>query len=170
MAPISTQNGSTRSVTCGTRNSEVFATNSAEILPASNEILDAVAETLKVHPEFVVIEVAGHADERGSFAHNNRLTQERAAAVVDALRARGIAPERLISQGYGEYCPLQEGSTPEAWEKNRRVEFKVVKSDEGETDVERGCLKASSEGIKPPPIPGTAGGSDETSDDDEGED
>jgi OOP family OmpA-OmpF porin len=130
-----------------------FETDSAEILPESDEILDVVAATLKSHPEFLVIEVAGHADERGTYEHNDRLTAARAASVVEALKSRGIAPEMLISQGYGEYCPLERASTPAAWEKNRRVEFKIVKTDQGNTDVERGCPAAAEAGIRPPPIP-----------------
>src|SRR5690606_22502747 len=47
-----------------------FATGSAEILPQSLPIVEAVASTLKGHPEFTVIEVAGHADERGDDNYN----------------------------------------------------------------------------------------------------
>jgi outer membrane protein OmpA-like peptidoglycan-associated protein len=127
-----------------------FETNSAKIRPESNSILDAVASTLKGHPEFQVVEIAGHADERASDAHNLKLTKDRAASVVDALVTRGVSRKRLISQGYGEYCPLEAGHNEAAWEKNRRVEFKVVKTDEGETGVERGCDTARNKGVYPP--------------------
>jgi outer membrane protein OmpA-like peptidoglycan-associated protein len=129
-----------------------FETNSARILPQSNEILDAVAATLKGHPEFTVVEIAGHADERASDEHNLKLTKARAASVMDALRSRGVAASRLVSQGYGEWCPLDNATNPVAWEKNRRVEFKVVKTEDGETGVSRGCPVASDKGVKPPPI------------------
>ena len=99
-----------------------------------------------------MLEIAGHADERASDEHNLKLTKARAASVMDALRSRGIAASRLISQGYGEYCPLDPHSTPAAWEKNRRVEFKVVKTEEGLTGVERGCETARSKGVMPPPV------------------
>ena len=127
-----------------------FETNSAKILPQSNEILDAVAATLKGHPEFEVVEVGGHADERASDEHNLRLTKARAASVMAALRQRGVAGDRLLSQGYGEYCPLDQASNPIAWEKNRRVEFKVVRTEEGDTGVKRGCDRARGAGILPP--------------------
>ena len=130
----------------------MFETNSAKILPESTAILDAVAATLKGHPEFMVIEVAGHADERSSDDYNLKLTRDRAASVVDALISRGVTKSRLVSQGYGEYCPLDEGHNAAAWEKNRRVEFKVVKSEDGSTGVERGCEKAKAKGVLPPPI------------------
>ncbi len=129
-----------------------FATASAEILPKSFPIIDAVATTLKHHPDFEVIEVAGHADERASDAYNLRLTQARAASVVEALKLRHVDPSRLVSQGYGEFCPLDEGHTAEAWEQNRRVEFKVVKSEGELTGVKRGCQRATAMGVSPPPV------------------
>ncbi len=129
-----------------------FETNSAKILPQSTEILDAVAATLKGHPEFLVVEVAGHADERASDDYNLRLTKARAASVVEALRLRGITSSRLVSQGYGEYCPADNASNPEAWERNRRVEFKVVKTEDGVTDAKRGCPIATDHGVVPPPV------------------
>ncbi len=129
-----------------------FATASDEILPQSMPIVDAVAATLKGHPEFLVVEVAGHADERGNDAYNLNLTQRRAASVVRALRERGISRARLVSQGYGEYCPLDRGSNPAAWEKNRRVEFKVVKTEDGLTGVDRGCTVARDQGVFPPVV------------------
>ncbi len=129
-----------------------FKTASAEILPASKSILDAVAATLKGHPEFKVVEIAGHADERGNDNYNLKLTRDRAHSVLSALVSRGISRDRLVSQGYGEYCPLDEAHTPKAWEKNRRVEFKVVKTEDGMTDVERGCAAAKAHGVNPPPV------------------
>jgi OOP family OmpA-OmpF porin len=129
-----------------------FATNSAEILPASGPVLDDVASMLEKHAEFQVVEVAGHADERGSDIHNLMLTKARAQAVLRALTERGIAQSRLVSQGYGEYCPLDPGQTAEAYEKNRRVEFKIVKKDGAVTDTDRGCRAARSKGVEPPPV------------------
>ncbi len=129
-----------------------FATASDRILPGSIPIVEAVAATLKGHPEFLVIEVAGHADERGEDDYNLKLTQRRAAAVQRALRERGVSESRIVSQGYGEYCPLDNGSNPVAWEKNRRVDFKVVKTDGGMTGVKRGCIVARDYGIDPPPV------------------
>jgi outer membrane protein OmpA-like peptidoglycan-associated protein len=130
-----------------------FETNSAKILPQSNEILDAVASTMKGHPEFLVMEIAGHADERSTDEHNLMLTKARAQAVMEAMLKRGVAAKRLVSQGYGEYCPLDAASNPAAWEKNRRVEFKIVKTDEGDTGVQRGCDIARNKGVIPPAVP-----------------
>jgi OmpA-OmpF porin, OOP family len=129
-----------------------FATGSDKILPQSQSIIDAVVGTLKGHPEFLAVEIAGHADERGADDMNLDLTRRRAASVKRALNAKGIGDSRLVSQGYGEYCPLEDASNPAAWEKNRRVEFKVVKTESGPTHVKRGCEAAREGGIFPPVV------------------
>jgi outer membrane protein OmpA-like peptidoglycan-associated protein len=129
-----------------------FATNSTDILPNSFPIIDAVATTLKHHPDFLVIEIAGHADERSSDEYNLNLTKGRAASVVQALVDRHIDSSRFVSQGYGEYCPLDEGHNETAWEQNRRVEFKVVKTEDGLTGVKRGCARALERGVTPPAV------------------
>ena len=105
------------------------------------------------HPEFTLIEVQGHADERSDDNHNLKLTKDRASAVVDSLAQRGVARDHLRSMGYGEYCPLDPGHNEQAWEKNRRVEFKVVKTADGGTGVELGCAKAREKGVVPAPVP-----------------
>lgn len=129
-----------------------FKTGSAEILAESNEILDAVAGTMKDHPEFQLVEVAGHADERAPDSYNLQLTQQRVNAVVAALVKRGTPANKLRSKGYGEYCPEDPEHNEVAWEKNRRVEFKIVKTADGPTGVELGCKNALAKGVKPDPL------------------
>jgi outer membrane protein OmpA-like peptidoglycan-associated protein len=126
-----------------------FKTASAEILPESNKILDAVATTINHHPEFELMEIAGHADERSSDAYNLRLTQDRVNSVLAALVQRGVGREKLRSKGYGEYCPEDTGHNLAAYEKNRRVEFKIVKTSTGLTGVELGCPNATAHGVAP---------------------
>ena len=127
----------------------LFETNSAEIKPESMPIIEAVATTLKHHPEFLLIEVGGHADERSSDNYNLKLTQDRTQSVVEALINRGVTRKRMLAQGYGEFCPIDPGHNPKAWDKNRRVEFKVVKTEDGTTGVERGCERARAKGVIP---------------------
>jgi OOP family OmpA-OmpF porin len=130
-----------------------FKTDSSEILPESDKILDEVATTINHHPEFVLMEVAGHADERGDDYYNLNLTQARVNSVMAALIQRGTDKSRLRSKGYGEYCPEDPGHNDAAWEKNRRVEFKIVKTKDGATGVELGCANASSHGVRAAPVP-----------------
>ena len=130
-----------------------FKTNSAEILPESNTIIEAVATTILHHPEFTLMEIAGHADERADEQYNLRLTQDRVNAVVAALVRKGVAKDHLRSKGYGEYCPEDNGHNEEAWERNRRVEFKIVKTKDGPTGVELGCPGATAKGVRSEPVP-----------------
>ena len=119
-----------------------FDTDSARIQERSDPILDAVAATLIGNPGLLKIEVQGHADERGSDRHNLDLTRRRAEAVVEALVRRGVARDRLRSAGYGERCPVDPSHTAAAWEKNRRVEFKILETEDGPTGVEVTCKAA----------------------------
>jgi len=128
-----------------------FETASAKILPQSFPLLDAVATVLKHSPHFRLIEVQGHADVRGAPAMNVKLTQARADSVVKALVDRGIDRPRLRAMGFGPYCPIDPTNNATAWEKNRRVEFKIVRTNDGPTSVELGCDKARSMGITSPP-------------------
>jgi len=130
-----------------------FKTGSAEILPESKSILDAVTAAITHHPEFVLMEVAGHADERSDDIFNLKLTQARVNSVMAALVQRGVGKERLRSKGYGEYCPEDPAHNEVAWETNRRVEFKIVKTKDGPTGVELGCANAAAHNVHPEPVP-----------------
>lgn len=116
-----------------------FETDSAVIQPRSFPIVDAVATTLLGNPQLTLVEIQGHADERGADEYNIRLTRDRAAAVLEAMVERGVPRERLRSAGYGERCPVDDSSNREAWEQNRRVEFKIIQTDAGPTGVEVAC-------------------------------
>ncbi len=124
-----------------------FETDSAVIKPESYSIVDAVAATLKGNPQIRLVEIQGHADERASDRYNLRLTQDRANAVLEALVERGVERSRLRAVGYGELCPVDPRHNAEAWEKNRRVEFKIVETDDGPTGVELACPAARRRGI-----------------------
>jgi OOP family OmpA-OmpF porin len=116
-----------------------FETDSAEIQKRSYPIIDAVAATLIGNPQIQLIEIQGHADERSSDEYNIRLTRDRAAAVLEALVQRGVERTRMRSGGYGERCPIDAAHNETAWEKNRRVEFKIIQTEEGPTGIEVAC-------------------------------
>lgn len=73
------------------------------------------------------IEIIGHTDNVGPDAYNMALSERRAKTVVAYLIRRGIAKERLAVQFFGETKPLETNETNEGREKNRRVEFKILK-------------------------------------------
>ena len=104
-----------------------FETAKAIIKPVSFPILDAVAATLKGNPQILLVEVQGHADERGNDDYNMRLTEDRAAAVKTYLTEHGVEADRLQSHGYGETKPICNQHGEPCWSKNRRVEFVILR-------------------------------------------
>ncbi len=104
-----------------------FETDKAIIKPESYPILDAIAATLLGNPDIQLIEIQGHADERGDDDHNEQLTDDRAHSVQDYLADKGVEKERLRAKGYGEKKPIDPGHNEDAWSKNRRVEFIILK-------------------------------------------
>ncbi|HVK40228.1 MAG TPA: OmpA family protein [Candidatus Kapabacteria bacterium] len=75
----------------------------------------------------VTIEVGGHTDNVGADADNLALSESRARAVLEYLRAQGIDASRLTSRGYGETKPVASNGTDEGRQRNRRVEFTIVR-------------------------------------------
>ena len=130
-----------------------FDYDSAKIAKESLPIVDDVAKILNDHPEYELIEVTGHADERGNDKYNLELTQKRAESVVAALIARGVKSSRLRAPSFGEYCPIDESHTEEAWSKNRRVVFVILRDSNGKTDVPLGCANATAHGVTSKPVP-----------------
>jgi outer membrane protein OmpA-like peptidoglycan-associated protein len=102
-----------------------FATGSAVILPASNDILSAVIGVLDAHPEITHVRIEGHTDNVGGAAMNQTLSDKRAASVVAWLVKHGTQPGRLSSQGFGLDRPIDTNETPEGRQNNRRVEFHI---------------------------------------------
>jgi OOP family OmpA-OmpF porin len=104
-----------------------FEYNKAKIKSESFPILDAVAATLEGNPDIQLIEIQGHTDERGNDEYNLQLSDKRAKAVMQYLADKGIDENRLTAQGYGETQPLDRKKNEEAYAKNRRVEFLILK-------------------------------------------
>jgi outer membrane protein OmpA-like peptidoglycan-associated protein len=134
----------------------LFAFAKATIEPESQSLIEEIAFVINDNPQIEYIEVAGHADKVGTDATNAQLTKRRAQAVLDALVKLKVNKRRLHAQGYGRYCPLDKGESEEAKEKNRRVEFKIMRIDGVETGVTLGCEESASKGIKPAKVPATA--------------
>lgn len=104
-----------------------FATGSARILPESDELLRAVAEILLGHPEIELVSVDGHTDADGSPSVNEKLSRDRALAVVMRLVDNGVSARRLTARGFGSQIPLDDNATPEGRKNNRRVEFRILR-------------------------------------------
>ena len=71
------------------------------------------------------IEIVGHTDNTGTAALNQDLSQRRAGAVADQLRAAGVPSRRIVAIGRGEDFPIASNLTPEGRALNRRVEIVI---------------------------------------------
>ncbi|MFT7613834.1 MAG: outer membrane protein OmpA-like peptidoglycan-associated protein [Parvicellaceae bacterium] len=72
------------------------------------------------------IELSGHTDNKGSESLNKKLSQDRATAVVNYLKAKGIAAGRMIAVGYGSVQPVASNKSAEGRQQNRRTEFMIT--------------------------------------------
>jgi outer membrane protein OmpA-like peptidoglycan-associated protein len=104
-----------------------FELDSAVIDTGSYPLLDEVAKALTGAPDVLLVRVEGHTDSRGSLAYNQQLSDARAKSVREYLLGKGVAAERLEAAGFGETVPVDPAENEDAWEKNRRVEFVIVK-------------------------------------------
>jgi OOP family OmpA-OmpF porin len=105
-----------------------FETDKDIIKPESFPVVDSVAAAINGNPWIDLVEIQGHADERGDDAHNLDLTERRAASVRRALEERNVLPSKLKSHGYGETKPICKEHNEACWSKNRRVEFIIEKT------------------------------------------
>ncbi len=103
----------------GVKDRVFFATNESILTTASRETLRAQAAWLRKNPDVTIV-VEGHADERGTREYNLALGERRANAAKDYLMTYGISSDRITVLSYGKERPVDPGSTPLAWSKNRR--------------------------------------------------
>ena len=96
-----------------------FATNKSSLTTAARETLRKQATYLRKNKNLNVT-VEGHADERGTREYNLALGERRANAAKDYLMTYGISSDRISVLSYGKERPVDSGSNPLAWSKNRR--------------------------------------------------
>ncbi|MCS6928958.1 MAG: OmpA family protein [Saprospiraceae bacterium] len=106
-----------------TRNVQ-FATNSANLLSSSYAVLDQIAALMARYPEYHLF-ISGHTDSVGDDKFNLQLSKRRAKACYDYLVRKGVDPQRMSHEGYGETRPIADNDTEAGRAKNRRVEFEL---------------------------------------------
>ena len=115
----------------------LFDVGKAELKPEAQAEVEKIATALldlaqKIPSDIAwVLRVDGHTDVRptgttGQFKSNWDLSSARAIAVVQYLAAKGVPPQRLVAAGFGEFQPIDTGTTDEAYRRNRRIEFKLT--------------------------------------------
>jgi len=112
-----------------------FDTGRADLKPEGRAELDKVTAAIvelesQIPAEIAwILRVDGHTDVRpiiGQFKSNWDLSAERAISVVQYLVGKGVKPSRLVAAGFGEFQPIESGTTEDAYRRNRRIEFKLT--------------------------------------------
>jgi OOP family OmpA-OmpF porin len=99
-----------------------FDTGKATIKPDSQPLIDQIAAMLKSAPD-LKLEIGGHTDNVGGAAANQKLSEDRAKAVMAALVKQGVGAGRLTAKGYGQTAPVADNRSEDGRAKNRRVEL-----------------------------------------------
>jgi chemotaxis protein MotB len=103
-----------------------------EALPALDKVAGALRELEKNIPADIawIVRIDGHTDARpiatAQFPSNWELSSARATSVVQYMMAKGISPQHLVAAGFGEFQPLDAGTSEEAFRRNRRIELKLT--------------------------------------------
>jgi outer membrane protein OmpA-like peptidoglycan-associated protein len=108
----------------------LFDTGEAELTAGGVRAAEKLAEFLEEYPERNIL-IEGFTDSVGDEDYNQRLSEQRAGSVRDALLADGIDPDRIRTIGYGERFPLATNATDEGRQQNRRVEV-IISDPEGD--------------------------------------
>jgi chemotaxis protein MotB len=114
----------------------LFESGKADLRPEARVEIDKIAAAIlelsqQIPPDIAwVLRVDGHTDVRPItgpiFKSNWDLSAARAIAVVKYLAGKNIAPEHLVAAGFGEYQPIDTAKTDDAYQRNRRIEFKLT--------------------------------------------
>jgi outer membrane protein OmpA-like peptidoglycan-associated protein len=93
----------------------------------SKGVLADLVAILKAHPEVVHLQIVGHTDSTGTAEHNQKLSERRAAAVAKYINDHGLPNVKIETVGYGKTKTLCTEDTDACHDKNRRVEFIILK-------------------------------------------
>ena len=116
---VYTGNDTVEYLASGVKDRVFFATNESVLTTAARETLRKQAAWLRKNSKITIV-LEGHADERGTREYNLALGERRANAAKDYLMTYGISSDRISVLSYGKERPVDSGSNPLAWSKNRR--------------------------------------------------
>jgi outer membrane protein OmpA-like peptidoglycan-associated protein len=105
-----------------------FEPNKDTIKPESFGVLDQVAAVMNARRTLGRVRIEGHTDAEGPDAKNLALSKRRAESVRRYLMKRGVDPARLEAEGFGETVPIDTNDTKDGRANNRRVEFRILKT------------------------------------------
>ena len=116
---VYTGNDTVEYLASGVKDRVFFATNESVLTTAARDTLRKQAAWLRKNSKITIV-LEGHADERGTREYNLALGERRANAAKDYLMTYGISSDRISVLSYGKERPVDSGSSPLAWSKNRR--------------------------------------------------
>ena len=103
----------------------LFASSKSELLPTAQLKLNSVADALTQQDPDAKMVVEGHTDSQGGASYNQALSERRADTVREYLVSRGVAADRVSSQGFGSSRSVADNGSAEGRANNRRVEIVV---------------------------------------------
>jgi peptidoglycan-associated lipoprotein len=103
-----------------------FDFDSSDIKPEYRPLLESKAAWLKANPDSR-LRIEGHCDDRGTAEYNLALGEKRAIRVMDYLVSLDIPARRISTISYGEERPAVPGQNEDAWARNRRAEFRLLR-------------------------------------------
>lgn len=104
----------------------MFSQSSAELIASSFPELDRIAETMKTYPAMEIL-LEGHTDNQGEVQKNVKLSADRVEQVKQYLLSKGIEGKRIQTKAWGPARPIASNLTEQTRQKNRRVEFTILK-------------------------------------------
>ena len=107
-------------------NNTMFTQSSAEVVSSSFSELDRIVTTMNAYPAMEIL-LEGHTDNQGEIQKNVKLAEDRVQQVKKYLLSKGIAGKRIQTKAWGPAKPIASNLTEQTRQKNRRVEFTILK-------------------------------------------
>jgi outer membrane protein OmpA-like peptidoglycan-associated protein len=107
-------------------NNTMFAQSSSDVVSTSYPELDRIATTMTAYPAMEIL-LEGHTDNQGDTQKNVKLSEDRVLEVKKYLTSKGISAQRIQTKAWGPAKPIASNQTEQSRQKNRRVEFTILK-------------------------------------------
>lgn len=117
----------------------LFGFDSSQLTEPSKKNIEDLARVLNKYDDTEIL-IEGHTDNKGADEYNQKLSEERAASVVNQLTARNVANKRFTIVGHGESMPVASNETEEGRKQNRRVEVAIYANKKLKKAAEKGDI------------------------------
>jgi outer membrane protein OmpA-like peptidoglycan-associated protein len=130
----------------------LFDTNKSLLKPAAENDLGEFAKVLRDYPETEIV-VAGHTDNVGKKAKNQKLSVARAESVAHFLEAKGVEARRMATEGHADDVPVADNSTEAGRQQNRRVQIEIKANEKLRQQDAAGGAQGGAQPAQPAPRP-----------------